>query len=182
MAKGKKAKFTRTTTRSALRPVDDTKRSASAKNSTVAQPVAGDAGSISAFIVEFFTKVSKRFNATSGYGLQHINSNGAAHPDAVMTKSNLALTKLAAQALEVLSQRAALSGQEGAVEALGPQGDPAQAKKLIADISRFANSRTKAIQADQSQAFLDNVAKDLGIDASELVPAPAKKPKKKAKA
>ena len=181
MAKSRN-KFVRSTTRSALRPVDDTKRSASAKNSTKAQPIAGDATSITAFIEEFFSEVPNRFNATAGYGLQHLNANGAAHPDAVMTKSNGALTKLAAQAIEILSQRAALSGQDGASEMLGEHGDPAQAKKFIADLSKFANSRTKAIKADTDKAFLDNVAEELGIDTSELVPAPAKTSKKKAKA
>jgi len=168
------------TTRSALRPVDDSNRSLSNKNATKAQPVPGDASSITAHVEEFFGVTAKKFAANAGYGRQHINSNGAVHPDAVLTKSNIAVAKLAAQCLEVLAQRGSLAGQAGAVEALGDGGSPADAKKLIADISKFANGRVKAIQADTSKAILDDVAADLGIDATDLIPAQKSKSAKPA--
>tara|TARA_B100000614_G_scaffold262489_2_gene296279 strand:- start:26104 stop:26691 length:588 start_codon:yes stop_codon:yes gene_type:complete len=183
-SKAKRTRRVRSTTRSSIIPVWSEGREGSNKNTTKHNPEAGNPDSLVAHVKEFFGTVAKRFEANKGYGRQHINSNGVVHPDAALTKSNRACTKTAIQFIEVLAQRAALAGNKEA-EAIfeGSLATPAEAKKFLADIAKFARERANQIKADESQAILDDIAKDIGLeDGSSLVPASKAKAKPKAKA
>jgi len=181
-SKSKHSRRVRSTTRSAIIPVWSEGREGNNKNSTKNNPEAGNVETIVAHVKEFFSTVAKRFEANKGYGRQHINSNGVVHPDAALTKSNRALVKLASQCMEVLSQRAALAGNKDA-EAIFEDSlaTPAEAKKFLADIGKFLRERPGQIKADESQAILDDIAKDIGLeDGASLVPAAKTKAKAKA--
>jgi len=183
VSKPKRTRRVRSTTRSAVIPVFSEGREGSNKNSTKNNPEAGNFDSLVAHVKEFFSTVAKRFEANKGYGRQHINSNGVVHPDAAWTKSNRACVKTAAQFIEVLSQRAALAGNKEA-EAIfeGSLATPAEAKKFLADLAKFARERPNQIKDDESQAILDDIAKDIGLeDGASLVPAAKKTAKAKAK-
>lgn len=180
----KRSRRVRSTARNAIIPVDSSTREGTNKNSTKNNPVAGKVETLVAHVVEFFGVVAKRFEANKGYGRQHINSNGVVHPDAAMTKSNTALTKLIIQCGEVLAQRAALVGSKDAEGILADSGaTPAEAKAFLVDIAKFLKDRPGQIKADTSQAILDDVAKDIGLeDGASLVPNASAKAKPKTKA
>ena len=171
----------RSTNRTVAAPAYHESRRKTNKNVTKTRlDIAGTAASMAESCVkhatEFFGTVARRFTADEKYGRQHYNQDGFIHPDGVLRLSNESLALAGTQILEVLSQRAAQTGNKAFAEQMGEGGDPAAAKKVIDGLRKFAADRPGQIKADAKAGIYGSVMKDLGIeDAAEIVPAAGSK-------
>lgn len=134
-----------------------------AKNATATEPVISVSkqgmDSLDAHCDEFERDVRNRYNATASYGLQHINSLGAAHPDTLDRMPNMGLLRLASQCVDRLARREAADND---LSMLGPKtnkngSEAEEAHKCIELLKKWMAKRSErvAVNMDRDKALRD---------------------------
>lgn len=121
-------------------------------------------------IATYFDEVSDRFEAGKSYGMQHFNREGFLHPKGITRLPNEALLLLAAQAGEVLIQRAAQAGNRGFAKSVGEHGNSSDAANAIDTLAEFFSSNAIAQIKAISEQRLAPVVQDIAKQTNEADP------------